>query len=93
LAADWQTSVGSPVAAIFHAALGYTWLYYTSTFSSPREQSQPVRSQLIDAIALAQNEIDVTSIDGSREKQLGNQKFAHAEAQRTRRRDGNTNLR
>jgi hypothetical protein len=66
LAADWQTSVGSPVAAIFHAALGYTWLYYTSTFATGYWQHSVDSSQVIDPAAIAQNEIDVTSIDGNR---------------------------
>ena len=70
LAANWQTSVGSPVAAVFHAALGYTCLYYTSTFAAAGAQLQADSSQLIDAMAIAQNEIDVTSIDGSRERGL-----------------------
>jgi hypothetical protein len=71
LAANWQTSVGSPVAAIFHAALGYTWLYYTSTFATDYWQHSVVLSQVIDPAAITQNEIDVTSIDGSREYNAG----------------------
>jgi hypothetical protein len=65
-AANWQASVGSPAAAFFHTALGCIWLYYTSTFQAACPQTRVGLSQLIDAIAIAQNEIDVTPIDGSR---------------------------
>jgi hypothetical protein len=70
LAANWQTSVGSPVAAVFLAALGYTCPYYTTSFAAAGQQVPADSSQLIDARAIAQNEIDVTSIDGSREIEL-----------------------
>jgi hypothetical protein len=64
-AANWPTSVGSPAAAFFHAALGVICLYYNSTFAPLPWQSIQHSPQLIDASNIAQNEIDVTSIDGN----------------------------
>jgi hypothetical protein len=55
-----------PLPRFFHAALGYTCMYYTSTFAATGSHLQTDSSQLIDATVIAQNEIDVTSIDGYR---------------------------
>jgi hypothetical protein len=41
-------------------------MYYTSTFAATGSHLQTDSSQLIDATVIAQNEIDVTSIDGYR---------------------------
>jgi hypothetical protein len=83
LAANRQTSVGSPAAAFFAAALGYTCMYYTSTFATNYWQHSVVVSQVIEPAAITQNEIDVTSIDGSCEIKLWFGELSHAEAQRT----------
>ena len=72
-----------PLLRFFHAALGYTWLYYTSTFLGARKYPPPIRSQLIDAIAIAQNEIAATSVDGRRENKAVFGELPHAEAQRS----------
>jgi hypothetical protein len=61
-------------------------MYYTSTFAAACSHLLAGSSQLIDAIAIAQNEIDVTSIDGSREIKLRFEELSHAEAQRRRER-------
>jgi hypothetical protein len=43
-------------------------MYYTSTFAAAGSHLLADSSQLIDAMVIAQNEIDVTSIDGNRRK-------------------------
>ena len=68
LAAAQQTSVGSPVAAFFNAALGYTCLYYTAAFEITCFWCTRRSPQLIVAIAIAQNEIYASSIDGGPRK-------------------------
>jgi hypothetical protein len=66
-------------------------MYYTSTFAAAGSHLQTDSSQLIDAIAIAQNEIDVTSIDGNREITLWFEELSHAEAQRRRERKNAAN--
>ena len=50
-------------------------MYYTSTFAATGSHLLADSSQLIDAMAIAQNEIDVTSIDGNRENNVEKRKY------------------
>jgi hypothetical protein len=58
------------------------WLYYTSTFRAARLHMRVDSSQVIDAMAIAQNGIDVTCIDGNHKNKGEKRQSSRAVAQR-----------
>jgi hypothetical protein len=67
-------------------------MYYTSTFAAAGSHLLADSSQLKDATAIAQNEIDVRSIDGSREIKLRFENYLTQRRKGAEKR-GNTNQR